>query len=91
MPAESDTREVTPASHAKQTRTFIRAFVATSYLLGKRRHALGAGVAFSDPVARQALEEITEQLSHSVQEYRARVLAAEVGRLMRSLGAQRLK
>jgi hypothetical protein len=91
MPAESEPGEPTPASHAKQTRTFVRALVATSYLLGKRRQALAAGLAFSDPLARQALSEISEQLSHGVQEYRARVLAAEVGRLMRSLGAQRLK
>jgi hypothetical protein len=60
-------------------------------LLGKRRQALGTGVATTDPVCRRALSEIAEQLSHGVQENRARALAAEVGRLMRSLGAQKLK
>jgi hypothetical protein len=76
---------------ARHTRSFIRAFVATNYLLGKRRQALGAGLEFSDPVARGALSEITAQLGHGLQEQRARVLAGEVGRLLRSLGAQRLK
>jgi hypothetical protein len=69
----------------------MRAFVATNYLLGKRHAALAAGMAFNEPLAREALAEITDQLSHGVQEHRARVLAAEVGRLLRSLGAQKLK
>jgi hypothetical protein len=80
-----------PSSSAKHARSFMRAFVATNYLLGKRHAALSAGVALSDPAALSALGEITDQLSHGVQENRARVLAAEVGRLMRSLGAQKLK
>jgi hypothetical protein len=78
-------------SSGKQVRAFMRAFVATNYLLGKRQTALSAGVAVSDPAAGSALAEITNQLSHGVQEHRARVLAAEVGRLLRSLGAQKLK
>lgn len=69
----------------------MRAFVATNYLLGKRHAALSAGVALREPAALEALREITDQLSHGVQEQRARVLAAEVGRLLRSLGAQKLK
>lgn len=90
-PPGSD-RDSAPASNAKHTRSFMRAFVATNYLLGKRQSALSAGTAFfRDPVALAALAEITDQLSHGVQEHRARVLAAEVGRLMRSLGAQKLK
>jgi hypothetical protein len=80
-----------PTSHAKHLRSFLRAFVATNYLLGKRQSALRMGTTLSDPAAREALTEITDQLSHGVQEHRARVLAAEVGRLMRSLGAQKLK
>lgn len=91
MATESDPLGPGSGSHAKHTRSFIRAFVATNYLLGKRRHTLAGVVAATDPEARHALAEITEQLSHGVQEHRARVLAAEVGRLMRSLGAQRLK
>jgi hypothetical protein len=80
-----------PNSHAKHLRSFLRAFVATNYLLGKRHGALRLGTTFTDPVALSALTEIIDQLSHGVQEHRARVLAAEVGRLMRSLGAQKLK
>jgi hypothetical protein len=80
-----------PTSQAKHLRSFMRAFVATNYLLGKRQTALRLGMTFSDPAALQALTEITDQLSHGVQEHRARVLAAEVGRLMRSLAAQKLK
>jgi hypothetical protein len=80
-----------PTSNAKHVRSFMRAFVATNYLLGKRHSALAAGTTFTDPQALMALTEITDQLSHGVQEHRARVLAAEVGRLMRSLGSQKLK
>jgi hypothetical protein len=83
--------EPAPTSSARHTRSFMRAFVATNYLLGKRHTALSAGTTFKDPVALAALTEITDQLSHGVQEHRARVLAAEVGRLLRSLGAQKLK
>ena len=79
------------SSNAKHTRSFMRAFVATNYLLGKRQSALAVGVAVTDPAALAVLTEIIDQLSHGVQEHRARVLAAEVGRLMRSLGAQKLK
>jgi hypothetical protein len=92
MPATPlDQDEPVGTPNAKQTRSFIRAFAATNYLLGKRQQALSGGVTFADPAARRALEEITDQLSHGVQEQRARILAAEVGRLIRSLGAQRLK
>jgi hypothetical protein len=80
-----------PSSSAKHARSFMRAFVATNYLLGKRHAALSTGVALRDPAALAALEEITDQLSHGVQEHRARVLAGEVGRLLRSLGAQKLR
>lgn len=76
---------------AKQARSFLRAFAATNYLLGKRQRELGAGLNVVDAYSRQALLEVTEQLSHGRQEHRARVLAAEVGRLMRSLSSQRLK
>jgi hypothetical protein len=80
-----------PASQQRQTRCYVRAFVATNYLLGKRAAALGEGLHLTDAAARQALVEVTEQLSHGVQAQRARVLAAEVGRLMRSLSTQKLK
>jgi hypothetical protein len=84
-------QEAAPTSNARHVRSFMRAFVATNYLLGKRHSALAAGTTFTDPQALAALTEITDQLSHGVQEHRARVLAAEVGRLLRSLGAQKLK
>jgi hypothetical protein len=84
-------QDAAPTSNAKHVRSFMRAFVATNYLLGKRHSALTAGTTFTDPQALSALAEITDQLSHGVQEHRARVLAAEVGRLMRSLSAQKLK
>jgi hypothetical protein len=80
-----------PVSQLRQTRSFIRAFSATNYLLGKRGAALGEGLFTTDPQARALLAEVTEQLSHGVQTNRARVLAAEVGRLMRSLSSQKLK
>jgi len=80
-----------PLSQLRQTRSFIRAFSATNYLLGKRGAALGAGLVAIEPQARELLAEVTEQLSHGVQANRARVLAAEVGRLMRSLSTQKLK
>jgi hypothetical protein len=91
MQPDSDRDDSTRSSRSSPTRSFVRAFVAASYLLGKRRQALSSHVAVQDPVAREALLEITEQLSHPTQERRARVLAGEVGRLIRSLGAQRIK
>jgi hypothetical protein len=80
-----------PVSQLRQTRSFIRAFSATNYLLGKRGALLGQGLTTGDPQAQEFLAEVTEQLSHGVQANRARVLAAEVGRLMRSLSTQKLK
>jgi hypothetical protein len=80
-----------PVSQLRQTRSFIRAFSATNYLLGKRGALLGQGLTTGDPQAKEFLAEVTEQLSHGVQANRARVLAAEVGRLMRSLSTQKLK
>lgn len=88
MPTDPESE---PAAASKHVRCFLRAFVATNYLLGKRHAALSAGVTLVDPAAQRALTEITDQLSHGMQQHRARVLAAEVGRLMRSLGSQRLK
>ncbi len=89
METEPDPPAITPSS--KQLRSFVRAFVATSYLLGRRRGGLSENVAFADPAAQQVLLELTEQLSHGVQDQRARALAAEVARLMRSLDAQRIR
>jgi hypothetical protein len=91
MPAGTDPDETPGSSRVKQTRSFLRAVVATSYLLGKRHQALGLGLRCTDALARETVSEIAGQLSHAVQAQRARVLAAEVGRLMRSLDAQRLK
>lgn len=69
----------------------MRSFAATNYLLGKRGSALGEGLWLDEPQVRELLQEVTEQLSNGVQANRARVLAAEVGRLMRSLSTQKLK
>jgi hypothetical protein len=69
----------------------LRAFAATNYLLGKRGEDLGANIDLGEPAAREMLDEVVTQLSHPVLATRARALAAEVGRLMRSLSAQRLK
>jgi hypothetical protein len=80
-----------PVSQLRHTRSFIRAFSATNYLLGKRGADLGEGLSALDPQSQELLAEVTEQLSHGVQANRARVLAAEVGRLMRSLSTQKLK
>lgn len=91
MASPGDPREPASASQAKQTRSFLRAFAATNYLLGKRGSALAQGIELPDPWAREVLGEVTTQLSHGLVESRARTLAAEVGRLMRSLGAQKLK
>jgi hypothetical protein len=91
MPPDSEREESARSSSLKQARSFVRAFVAASYLLGKRRQALSTHVLASDAVTREALLEITDQLSHPARQRRARVLAGEVGRLMRSLGAQRIK
>lgn len=92
----AETKEPPSVSRERQTRCYVRAFVAANYLLGKRGPALGAGLDLEglDPggaTARQALLEVVEQFSHGVQANRAHVLAAEVGRLMRALGAQKLK
>jgi hypothetical protein len=91
MATPVDPREPASASNAKQTRSFLRAFAATNYLLGKRGTALAAGIELEAPWAREALSEVTAQLSHGLVASRARTLAAEVGRLMRSLGSQKLK
>jgi hypothetical protein len=91
MAAPVDPQEPASASDAKQARAFLRAFAATNYLLGRRGSALSAGIEVDDLSAREVLVEVTAQLSHGLLASRARTLAAEVGRLMRSLGAQRLK
>ncbi len=91
MQPDSEREESTRSSSLERRRSLVRAFVAASYLLGKRRQALSAQVAAVDPAAQETLLEVTEQLSHPARERRARVLAGEVGRLMRSLGAQRIK
>jgi hypothetical protein len=96
MATHADTKEPQGVSRERQTRCFVRAFVATNYLLGKRGAALGEGLDLGglDPgagAARQALLEVVEQFSNGVQANRAHVLAAEVGRLMRALAAQKLK
>ena len=88
---ETEPDSPSTSSSSKQARSFARAFVATSYLLGRRRGGLSEGVSFADPVAQQVLLDLTQQLSHGVQEQRARALAAEVARLMRSLDAQRIR
>lgn len=80
-----------PASQQRQVRSYVRSFAATNYLLGKRGSALGEGLWLEEPQVRELLQEVTEQLSNGVQANRARVLAAEVGRLMRSLSTQKLK
>jgi hypothetical protein len=80
-----------PASQQRQVRCYVRSFAATNYLLGKRGSALGEGLWLDEPQVRELLQEVTEQLSNGVQANRARVLAAEVGRLMRSLSTQKLK
>jgi hypothetical protein len=88
---ESAERSAAPTSQLRQNRAYIRAFIATNYLLGRRGAALGAGLPVVDAPSRQVLSEVTEQLSHGVRAQRARVLAAEVGRLLRSLSSQKLK
>jgi len=80
-----------PVSRGRHLRAFVRAFCATNYLLGKRGRALLEGLPADDPQASALSLEVMEQLSHGVQAQRARVLAAEVGRLMRSLSTQRLR
>jgi len=96
MATLAETKEPPSVARERQTRCYVRAFVAANYLLGKRGAALGAGLDLEglDPggnAARQALLEAIEQFSNGVQANRAHVLAAEVGRLMRSLAAQKLK
>jgi hypothetical protein len=80
-----------PVSRVRQLRAFVRAFCATNYLLGKRGRALLEGLPGDEPQVQELSIEVMEQLSHGLQAQRARVLAAEVGRLMRSLSTQKLK
>jgi hypothetical protein len=90
-PSSSGPSSESPASQQRQVRSYVRSFAATNYLLGKRGSALGEGLCLEEPQVRELLQEVTEQLSNGVQANRARVLAAEVGRVMRSLSTQRLK
>ena len=80
-----------PVSRVRHLRSFVRAFCATNYLLGKRGRTLLEGLPADEPQVHELSIEVMEQLSHGVQAQRARVLAAEVGRLMRSLSTQKLK
>lgn len=80
-----------PLSSVRHLRAYVRAFCATNYLLGKRGRALLEGLPVNEPLAREFSLEVMEQFSHGLQAQRARVLAAEVGRLMRSLSTQKLK
>jgi hypothetical protein len=80
-----------PVSRVRHLRAYVRSFCATNYLLGKRGSALLEGLSVDEPQARELALEVMEQFSHGVQAQRARVLAAEVGRLMRALSTQKLK
>jgi hypothetical protein len=71
-------------------RGFVRALVATRYLLGVRGEALRSGLSGTGDTATD-LSEVVAQLSHGVRQERARVLAAEVGRLMRALQSERIR
>jgi hypothetical protein len=91
-PADAAARapDAGPAA-AQQARSFGRALIATNFLLGKRGAALSAGVNLNDPASDRAAAELHGQLSHGSRQHRARVLAAEVGRIVRSLRAQRIR
>ena len=80
-----------PVSRVRHLRAYVRAFCATNYLLGKRGRSLLDGLPVEEPQLREFSLEVMEQFSHGLQAQRARVLAAEVGRLMRSLSTQKLK
>jgi hypothetical protein len=63
-----------------------QAFVAVSYVLGQRGEALLEPLAEPTPAARR----VAERLGHVDRDTRARVLAAEVARVVRALEARRL-
>ncbi len=65
---------------------FSRAFVAASYLLERRDEALTAPL--SDPSPRAV--ELARTLSRSERDVRARLLAAELARVVKALAARRL-
>lgn len=64
-----------------------RAFVAVSYVLGRR------GDALLEPLATPTLAArgVVERLGHSDREARARVLAAELARVVSAFEARRLR
>lgn len=65
---------------------FQRAFVALSYLVGRRDAELLAPL----PDAREDAQALARRLSHPERERRAEVLARELGRLALSLDARKL-
>jgi hypothetical protein len=69
----------------------VRALLATRYLLGTRGEALAAGLERLGADERPALDEIVAQLAHGVREQRARVLAAEAGRMLRALNGEKIR
>lgn len=91
MSSDRNGEPTLPPRSVKTGRSFVRAFVAARYVLGHRRQRLSAAVQLADPELRSVLAEITTELSHPAREQRARVLATEVGRMIRSLVAQRLR
>jgi hypothetical protein len=72
-------------------RAFVRALIATRYVLGTRGNALSAGLERLGPAERPAVDEIMAQLAHGVREQRARVLAAEAGRMLRALNGEKIR
>ena len=64
---------------------FERAFVAISYVLGRRGHELGQPLG----AISLAIRELIGGLSVAKQQTRAAVLAAEVGRIAQALESRR--
>lgn len=72
-------------------RRFCQAVVATRYLLGARSEGLSEGLTLSDDSCRQAVGQEVLRLSRGLREERAKFLARQVTRIVRSLRAQRLR
>lgn len=76
---------VQTASHS-----FLRSLVATQYLLGARRDELTTSLLVEEGQAEEIVERCQLKLSQGAREDRARYLARQVTRIIRSLRAQRL-
>lgn len=76
---------------ATRGRAFVRALIATRYVLGARGEALESGLGALAAEDAAARDELMAELAEGGRRERARVLAGEMGRVVRALASERIR